>query len=136
MFASTTSYNMRQTQQQRDYDRDEDYDKDWARKYILDPLTAPEPSQESGIASSHNAAPRPISQSKFSPSSSPESSPPKRRSLFGNLSFRSKPKQPAALVSKSRSPAPSELPTPPTSASPSKTEFHPSNPVAMRIISR
>lgn len=119
---------MRKTQQQRDFDRDEDYDKDWARKYILDPLTAPEPSQESGIASSYNAAPRPISQSRFSPSSSPESSPPKRRSFFGNLSFRSKPKQPAALAPKSRSPAPSELPTPPTSASPSKTEFHPSNP--------
>ncbi|KAL7908890.1 hypothetical protein GGI35DRAFT_417066 [Trichoderma velutinum] len=28
-------------------------DKDWARKYILDPLTAPEPSEETGLGSSH-----------------------------------------------------------------------------------
>ncbi|KAJ4863001.1 pal1 cell morphology protein domain-containing protein [Trichoderma breve] len=34
------------------YDSD-GIDKDWARKYILDPLTAPEPSEETGLGSSH-----------------------------------------------------------------------------------
>ncbi|KAL6702042.1 hypothetical protein J3F84DRAFT_356550 [Trichoderma pleuroticola] len=34
------------------YDSDS-IDKDWARKYILDPLTAPEPSEETGLGSSH-----------------------------------------------------------------------------------
>ncbi|GAB0132794.1 hypothetical protein EsDP_00001220 [Epichloe bromicola] len=29
------------------------YDKQWARKYILDPLTAPEPNQETGLGTSH-----------------------------------------------------------------------------------
>ncbi|KAL7787813.1 hypothetical protein V8C37DRAFT_257768 [Trichoderma ceciliae] len=32
---------------------DDQIDKQWARKYILDPLTAPEPSQETGLGSSH-----------------------------------------------------------------------------------
>ncbi|QUC17211.1 uncharacterized protein UV8b_01452 [Ustilaginoidea virens] len=33
--------------------RPRDYDKQWASKYLLDPLTAPEPSQETGPGTSH-----------------------------------------------------------------------------------
>ncbi|KAK0391690.1 hypothetical protein NLU13_1189 [Sarocladium strictum] len=121
---------MRQSQQQRTMDH-EDYDKDWARRYILDPLTAPEPSQESGIAGSYNAAARPLSDPKTSPGSSSGSSPKKHGFFARRLSFRSRGKQHAeSVVAKSPPPPParSELPTPPASTSPSKAEFHSSNP--------
>lgn len=102
-----------------------------ARRYILDPLTAPEPSQESGIAGSYNAAARPLSDPKTSPDSSSGSSPKKHGFFARRLSFRSRGKQHAeSVVAKSPPPPParSELPTPPASTSPSKAEFHSSNP--------
>jgi len=69
-----------------------------ARKYILDPLTAPEPSQETGPGTSF-----------FNP----------RRSL----SYRAK--EPPPTIRNRRN---SGYPTPPHSASPSRSSFHPSNP--------
>ncbi|PMD61394.1 uncharacterized protein K444DRAFT_611646 [Hyaloscypha bicolor E] len=71
-------------------------DKRWASKYLLDPLTAPEPSQETGPGSHFN---RPSSTSKG-----------------------------PAVASTSKTPSVSAYPTPPTSASPTKSSFHPSNP--------
>jgi hypothetical protein len=67
-----------------------------ASKYLLDPLTAPEPSQETGPGSHFN---RPSSTSKG-----------------------------PAVASTSKTPSVSAYPTPPTSASPTKSSFHPSNP--------
>ncbi|KAF7554517.1 hypothetical protein G7Z17_g2820 [Cylindrodendrum hubeiense] len=89
-------------------------DKQWAQAYILDPLTAPEPSEETGVASSHNLAAqlKKINLSNSSPSSSSSSvKQPRERSA--------KP---------SHSPPHRNYPTPPTSASPSRSDFHPSNP--------
>ncbi len=69
-----------------------------AKRYILDPLTAPEPSQETGPGSSF-----------FNPSRS--------------LSYRAKEPPP-----KRGRRGQNGYPTPPQSASPSRTTFHPSNP--------
>ncbi|KAH6669324.1 hypothetical protein B0J14DRAFT_116905 [Halenospora varia] len=73
--------------------------KDWASKYLLDPLTAPEPSKETGPGNHFTRAP-------------------------------STSKGPAVTSSSrdSKSPAINTYPTPPTSASPTRSSFHPSNP--------
>ncbi|PQE29963.1 Pal1 cell morphology protein [Rutstroemia sp. NJR-2017a WRK4] len=70
-------------------------DKEWASKYILDPLNAPEPSEETGPGSHFT-------------SSMPKSSPSKS----------------------SKSPTVTSYPTPPASASPTRSSFHPTNPYA------
>ncbi|KAM3088432.1 hypothetical protein ACMFMG_000077 [Clarireedia jacksonii] len=70
-------------------------DKEWATKYILDPLNAPGPSEETGPGSRFNS-------SMAKPSSSRSS----------------------------KSPAVTSYPTPPASASPTRSSFHPSNPYA------
>ncbi|KAH7001197.1 hypothetical protein EDB80DRAFT_721729 [Ilyonectria destructans] len=88
-------------------------DKQWAQAYILDPLTAPEPSQETGVASSHNLAAqfKKLNLSNSNSSSSSISSKERKEKS-------SKPSQKQ----------PRNYPTPPTSASPSRSNFHPSNP--------
>ncbi|KAH7313570.1 hypothetical protein B0I35DRAFT_275686 [Stachybotrys elegans] len=87
--------------------------KHWARQYILDPLTAPEPSQETGPGTSH-----------YNPLHHSQSADDKRRS------FRETTRQ---TPRKDHSIDPfadpwSGYPTPPSSASPTTTTFHPSNP--------
>ncbi|KAE9580817.1 hypothetical protein CGCF415_v005875 [Colletotrichum fructicola] len=85
--------------------------KQWAKAYLLDPLTAPEPSQETGPGSSFiNPDP-----------------------LLRTFSQRKKGKDPVQPSDKSQrshrshSQA-SSYPTPPTSASPTRSSFHSSNP--------
>ncbi|KAL2063507.1 hypothetical protein VTL71DRAFT_5312 [Oculimacula yallundae] len=68
-------------------------DKNWATKYLLDPLNAPEPSQETGPGT------------HFTSSVNRSSS-----------------------TSKSKGPSVTTYPTPPASASPTRSSFHPSNP--------
>ncbi|KAM5355105.1 hypothetical protein ACJ41O_001751 [Fusarium nematophilum] len=82
-----------------------------AKAYILDPLTAPEPSQETGIASSHNlsAQLRNISLSSSNSSLGKESSDENKKRSTRSHRHRS-------------------CPTPPASASPTGSKFHPSNP--------
>ncbi|KAH8813166.1 hypothetical protein F5884DRAFT_326974 [Xylogone sp. PMI_703] len=84
-------------------------DKLWAQKYILDPLTAPEPHQEDGPGTHFRPSPEP------SPSPSPDPF------ITGNRS--EIPKTPS---NPSRNSA--RYPTPPNSASPRESDFHPSNP--------
>jgi hypothetical protein len=79
-----------------------------ANKYLLDPLTAPEPSQETG------------------PGSRLISSAPGSRATSGSRAsapFRHP-------VRDSKGPVGNSYPTPPSSASPSQSSFHPSNPFA------
>ncbi|TVY38752.1 hypothetical protein LSUB1_G002664 [Lachnellula subtilissima] len=73
-------------------------DKNWATKYLLDPLNAPEPSEETGPGT-HFTRPQESKGPTVSKSS---------RS--------------------SKSPASTSYPTPPASASPTRSSFHPSNP--------
>lgn len=75
-------------------------DKQWATKYLLDPLTAPEPNEETGPGSHFTTT-------------------------VGRAPFASK--GPSASTS-SKPPAVSTYPTPPTSASPTRSNFHPTNP--------
>ncbi|CZT46939.1 uncharacterized protein RSE6_07453 [Rhynchosporium secalis] len=75
-------------------------DKNWATKYLIDPLNAPEPSEETGPGTHFT--------STMNRSSSTSKSP-----AFGRSS-----KQPSV----------STYPTPPQSASPTRSSFHPSNP--------
>ncbi|KAE8451055.1 hypothetical protein EG329_004727 [Mollisiaceae sp. DMI_Dod_QoI] len=77
-------------------------DKQWATKYLLDPLTAPEPSQETGPGTHFNTT------VNRAPSIS---------------------KTPAAASSSKTSSA-TVYPTPPSSASPTQSTFHPNNPYA------
>ncbi|KAG0651201.1 Pears and lemons 1 [Hyphodiscus hymeniophilus] len=81
-------------------------DKQWASKYLLDPLTASEPSQETGPGSHFYTTPisRAASTSKSPPSKVAPST--HSRSTSGSKGY----------------------PTPPGSASPSQSSFHPSNP--------
>ncbi|KAH6692671.1 hypothetical protein F5X68DRAFT_60211 [Plectosphaerella plurivora] len=75
----------------------------WAQQYLLDPLTAPEPHQEDGPGTSF-INPNP---------------------LLRTFSARRKTgKEPVIDTTKRQS----SLPTPPTSASPDRSSFHPSNP--------
>ncbi|KAK2595658.1 hypothetical protein QQS21_006631 [Conoideocrella luteorostrata] len=63
----------------KDYGYCDGYDKEWAKKYILDPLTAPEPNQETGPGASHviaySATPRSHEHKYSSSSISPNSTP-------------------------------------------------------------
>ncbi|KAH8679909.1 hypothetical protein BGZ60DRAFT_400926 [Tricladium varicosporioides] len=74
-------------------------DKDWASKYLLDPLPATQPRRENGPGSRFTKVP-------------------------------SMNKGPAVTSTSqdSKSPAINTYPTPPTSASPTRSSFHPSNP--------
>ncbi|KAF4635441.1 hypothetical protein G7Y89_g2653 [Cudoniella acicularis] len=76
-------------------------DKEWASKYLLGPLTAPEPSQKTGPGS-----------------------------RFRRASSMNKGPTVSSSSRDSKTPAINTYPTPPTSASPTKTSFHPSNPYA------
>ncbi|KAJ9152145.1 hypothetical protein NKR23_g2711 [Pleurostoma richardsiae] len=78
-------------------------DKQWAKKYILDPLTAPEPSQETGPGSSFYNVRRSLSMNTKEPESATHRQHRKHNSSGG-------------------------YPSPPSSASPSRSSFHPSNP--------
>ena len=91
-------------------------DKQWAREYILDPLTAPEPSQETGPGTSFY---NPQRQSLLS--SSPRDKQP------SHLDTRRKQQPVGSPSFSSRS---SGILTPPSSASPTRNGFHPSNPFA------
>jgi hypothetical protein len=71
-----------------------------AAKYLLDPLTAPEPSEETGPGSHfRTTVNRPSSTSKGS-----------------------------SATTSSKAPAAATYPTPPASASPTRSSFHPTNP--------
>lgn len=71
-----------------------------ATKYLLDPLNAPEPSEETGPGTHF--------RSSVNRSSSTSKSP--------------------AFDKSSKQPSVTTYPTPPTSASPTRSSFHPSNP--------
>jgi hypothetical protein len=71
-----------------------------ATKYLLDPLTAPEPNEETGPGSHFTTT---VNRAPFAS------------------------KGPSASAS-SKSPAVSTYPTPPASASPTRSSFHPTNP--------
>ncbi|KAH9220582.1 hypothetical protein DL95DRAFT_383074 [Leptodontidium sp. 2 PMI_412] len=75
-------------------------DKHWATKYLLDPLNAPEPSEETGPGTHF--------RSSVNRSSSTSKSP--------------------AFDKSSKQPSVTTYPTPPTSTSPTRSSFHPSNP--------
>ncbi|KAF8865314.1 hypothetical protein BDZ45DRAFT_736426 [Acephala macrosclerotiorum] len=77
-------------------------DKQWATKYLLDPLTAPEPSQETGPGTHFTTTVNRV------PSTS---------------------KQPA-VSSSSKTASSTVYPTPPSSASPTRSTFYHSNPYA------
>jgi hypothetical protein len=77
-----------------------------ASKYLLDPLTAPEPSEETGPGSHFTSS----VQVNRAPSASKGSSPT------------------SSSANQSKAPSVSTYPTPPASASPTKSSFHPSNP--------
>lgn len=78
-------------------------DKQWATKYLLDPLTAPEPSQKTG----------PGTHFRTTVNRAPSTS-----------------KRPTSTISSSKTPSPPGYPTPPNSASPTSSTFHPTNPYA------
>lgn len=82
-------------------------DKQWAKAYILDPLHSPEPSQDTGIGSvAANFKRFSLADSTFPTFKDPRDV-----------------KKPISSHRHRRS-----YPTPPTSASPSRSHFHPSNP--------
>ncbi|KAF4459342.1 hypothetical protein FALBO_13911 [Fusarium albosuccineum] len=91
----------------------ESSDKQWAQAYILDPLTAPEPNQDTGIGASHNlsAQLRNISISSSNSSLNKDPTDDRRHTHKSTRSHRHR-----------------SYPTPPTSASPTRSSFHPSNP--------
>ncbi|OAA80944.1 Pal1 cell morphology [Akanthomyces lecanii RCEF 1005] len=141
-----------------DYDQ---VDKLWAKRYILDPLTAPEPSQETGPGSSHynvrlrasrpiSIASRPTPHSKTalpaSPPSPPRRADSKRASHHHTSSIRRAPSVGSdddaqdPFADKGASANFFNNPTPPESAgfykstSPSTppAQYHPSNPYSAR----
>ncbi|KAI4119112.1 MAG: hypothetical protein LQ345_000921 [Seirophora villosa] len=80
-------------------------DKQWAQKYLIDPLTAPEPSEETGPGTHYN--------STFS-------SNPYRQSTSTTSSQK---KAPAVSVRETNPDHPNGLPSPPSSASPQRDRF-------------
>ncbi|KID93625.1 protein kinase, partial [Metarhizium majus ARSEF 297] len=123
------------------------YDKQWAHKYLLEPLTAPEPSQETGLGSSHvnpyitAAKERLEAQTAAATSAASAASPPpspaekkkeKRPWLLKGLQG-----IPAYWPSTSATPH-QPYPTPPSSASPTHRSFDvfPSSPFATSYQSR
>ncbi|PNY28349.1 Uncharacterized protein TCAP_01727, partial [Tolypocladium capitatum] len=100
---------------------DDGYDKDWARRYILDPLTAPEPNQETGPGASHV---NPYRAAAASAASASSSAPPSRHAPPASY------EQPKALRFAQRGELDTEAdadadeyPTPPASASPTHGRF-------------
>ncbi|KAL3422161.1 hypothetical protein PVAG01_06317 [Phlyctema vagabunda] len=85
-----------------------------AQKYVLDPLTAPEPFQEDGPGT------------RFVKPASRASSTSKGPSI-GSSKVSSHSKAPSVTVTRSP-PQYTTYPTPPASASPTTSSFHPSNP--------
>ncbi|RDL33104.1 Uncharacterized protein BP5553_08543 [Venustampulla echinocandica] len=77
-------------------------DKEWATKYLLNPLTDPEPSEETGPGTHF----RNLSSSSQDPATTSYSTSDRY----------------------SKHPTATDYPTPPTSSSPTRTTFHPSNP--------
>ncbi|KAL6904847.1 hypothetical protein GGI43DRAFT_381244 [Trichoderma evansii] len=104
---------------------DDKFDKEWARKYILDPLTAPEPSQETGLGSSHynyyraSLQAQPSSQHQHRRHESNSNSSSKHRSM----------RHSGETMQPEMSDQADKYPTPPQSGSPNR-KFHPSNPFA------
>ncbi|KAF4426704.1 hypothetical protein F53441_14093 [Fusarium austroafricanum] len=101
----------------------ESSDKQWAKAYILDPLNDIEPNQDTGIGASHNLAAQLRNISLESSSSNSNSN--------RDRSPENRPKQKS-----SPSPRQDSYPTPPTSASPTRDSFHPSNPFSDAAESR
>ncbi|KAL8729195.1 MAG: hypothetical protein Q9181_005093 [Wetmoreana brouardii] len=85
-------------------------DKQWASKYLLDPLTAPEPSQETGPGTHYN--------STFS-------SNPNRQSTSSTSTLK---KAPSVSVRGTTGNTRNGLPSPPSSSSPRKDRFPPFSP--------
>ncbi|KAM0248036.1 hypothetical protein ACHAQJ_009617 [Trichoderma viride] len=103
---------------------DDKIDKQWAQKYILDPLTAPEPSQETGPGSSHYNHYRASLQAQSSAQHH------LRQQSSSNSSFKNRSMKLAGdQMQSERSDGADKYPTPPSSGSPSG-KFHPSNPFA------
>ncbi|RFU73609.1 hypothetical protein TARUN_8612 [Trichoderma arundinaceum] len=101
---------------------DDKIDKEWARKYILDPLTAPEPSQETGLGSSHYNHYRASLQAQSSSQSH------LREESISRSNFRNSLMKRASDHKRSETGDKADIyPTPPHSASPSGN-LHPSNP--------
>ncbi|KAM0549426.1 hypothetical protein ACHAPJ_009412 [Fusarium lateritium] len=100
----------------------ESSDKQWAKAYILDPLNDPEPNQDTGIGASHNlsAQLRNISLSSSGSSSSKDHPSERRHKHKSSHKHRHR----------------GSYPTPPTSASPTRSSFHPSNPFSDAASSR
>ncbi|KAL7949653.1 hypothetical protein V8C42DRAFT_341596 [Trichoderma barbatum] len=115
-------------------------DKDWARKYILDPLTAPEPSEETGLGSSHYNYNRISLQAQPShtrqrPSSSGSSSGGSRSGLRDRHASYPAPHptvdaECGLRPRKRLPPPPSVNPEKPTASSNLESKFHPTNPFA------
>ncbi|KAF7559020.1 hypothetical protein G7046_g5146 [Stylonectria norvegica] len=114
-------------------------DKQWAQKYLLDPLTAPEPSQETGVGSSHVNQLQ-VQRLSLSPSAAGKQKQQNTNPLqnTSNDKVRHRPHQlhhnyNHRQVVYSNNNSPSSTPTPPASASPNTpssitSSFHPSNP--------
>ncbi|KIL84883.1 hypothetical protein FAVG1_11753 [Fusarium avenaceum] len=96
-------------------------DKQWAKAYILDPLNDPEPNQDTGIGASHNLSAQ-LRNLSLESSSSKAS---KDRSSDSDHKHRSSQRNRHG-----------SYPTPPTSASPTRDSFHPSNPFSDAADSR
>ncbi|KAG9232642.1 hypothetical protein BJ875DRAFT_466215 [Amylocarpus encephaloides] len=95
-------------------------DKEWASKYLLDPLTAPEHHEETGPGSHLT---RNLSTTK---------------GLAAAATYERYQKSSAGANSSkgSNTPTTSTYPTPPSSASPTRISFHPSNPYSAASSSR
>ncbi|KAK5992459.1 hypothetical protein PT974_05864 [Cladobotryum mycophilum] len=114
-------------------------DKEWARKYILDPLTAPEPSQETGPGSSHyNHRRASYNQLQAQAAASQQSlhqqqQPPSIESSDDKEIMTSTPlrKTRSGSSNHSKSDSSHQILTPPGSASPT-SPLHPSNPYSPR----
>jgi hypothetical protein len=107
---------------------DDHLDKEWARKYILDPLTAPEPHQETGLGSSHFNHYRASLQAQSSSQRQQQQhhrQPPSSNSRFKDKFTRLS----GDIMQPEMSNQTDKYPTPPQSGSPNR-KFHPSNPFA------
>ncbi|RFU28380.1 hypothetical protein B7463_g7958, partial [Scytalidium lignicola] len=96
-------------------------DKQWAQKYILDPLTAPEPHEEDGPGTHFRPSPDPSP----SPSPVPFITRPNSTTIPRTPTNRPPPPKSTPVSNNSR------YPTPPNSASPRQSDFHPSNPFSL-----
>ncbi|PTB54889.1 hypothetical protein M431DRAFT_85559 [Trichoderma harzianum CBS 226.95] len=115
------------------YDSD-GIDKDWARKYILDPLTAPEPSEETGLGSPHYNPHRISLQALPSHTRQRPASPASSSSSFSDLGDRaaaSYPTPPSTGNPEHKFSQRKRLPPPPSANHTAQhRNFHPTNPFA------